>query len=393
MDQTDSTPNLSDLRKAIRTGNLTAIDDLIRSGTDINVPLPAPFENEDRYTPLMEAVVVGHPGTVKALLERGADVHGTDAHGRMALHVAAVMASQPADFDDLWKHQVEIAGILLDAGADVNASGDECFRPLLYAVRLSNPRLVRFLVERGAWLYKDQGHPASESGFVRHCRDRWKASLNDNPDVRPWDETLAVLDELGPVHGIGTVRPAIEHAIRRGDVEAVRALISKGIDINAPIAPDVGTPLTHAVACGNPDVVAALLALGANPSGRNEQGRTPLHLAIMRASSDRLHERALDVAKVLLDGGARIDEAQDGTGYRAIHFAAGHSNPRAIRWLVERGASVGADQDAEGSESSVLRDRRDRLNKPLQDNPDVRPWEQTLVLLDALAKAPNTVKA
>lgn len=386
MTTTDST--LITLYKAILGHNLDAIDDLIRDGADLNASLP---DSEPGHTALTLSVISGRPDLVKALLERGANVNGTDRNGRTALHISTHVASYPVRTpengeNDIWQHQIEIMGILLDAGADINALDIQGLRPLLVASGHSNPRAVRFLVERGALILKDQGDPTSESRYLRHVRDVRKELLRDNPDVRPWDVTLQVLDDLAQKHGGAAVHPsALYQAIRIGDMDRIEALLTDGRDVNAPIGNGASTPLVSAAACGNPDVVAKILALGADPNVHDGEGTAPLHYAIMRASSERLHERALETARVLLHGGARIDDEHPGTGQRATHYAAGHSNPRALRWLVERGASIAKDQTSPDSESGVLRRRRERVGLP--NNPDVRPWDETLALLNDLATA------
>lgn len=44
----------------------------------------------------------------------------------------------------------EIVPAMLDAGADINAKGDEGFTPLHYAVMYDDVRIVRLLLDRGA---------------------------------------------------------------------------------------------------------------------------------------------------------------------------------------------------------------------------------------------------
>lgn len=74
-----------------------------------------------------------------------------------------------------------------------------------------------------------------------------------------------------------------EHA-RRGNLEGVLSLISKGVDLNSRGGLE-NTPLHWAAGAGHRDVVRALLRSGDNRNmvnALNERQETPLHLAVAR---------------------------------------------------------------------------------------------------------------
>jgi ankyrin repeat protein len=88
--------------------------------------------------------------------------------------------------------------------------------------------------------------------------------------------------------------------------------------------------------------VRELLALGADPDARDEQGRTPLFSAVLGG--------AIGLVGLLLESGADPN-ARDAEGWTALHFAAQEYLPEMARLLVARGADVNA-RDDEGN--SVL---------------------------------------
>lgn len=67
-------------------------------------------------------------------------------------------------------------------------------------------------------------------------------------------------------------------AIKKGHVALVHAFLAKGADVNA-CDPSGGTALHWAVGGGKPDVVALLLAHGADKSAVDHHGQTPPKLA------------------------------------------------------------------------------------------------------------------
>jgi ankyrin repeat protein len=88
--------------------------------------------------------------------------------------------------------------------------------------------------------------------------------------------------------------------------------------------------------------VRELLALGASPDARDEQGRTPLFSAVLGG--------AVGLVGLLLEAGAN-PSAADEEGWTPLHFAAQEYLPEMTRLLIARGADVNA-RDADGN--SVL---------------------------------------
>jgi ankyrin repeat protein len=85
--------------------------------------------------------------------------------------------------------------------------------------------------------------------------------------------------------------------------------------------------------------VRDLLAQGASPDARSDEGRPPLVSAVLGGS--------LALMGLLLDSGADVDAADD-HGWTALHFAAEEVLPEMASLLIAKGADVNA-QDEEGN--------------------------------------------
>ncbi len=115
------------------------------------------------------------------------------------------------------------------------------------------------------------------------------------------------------------------------DLRLLRALIARGLDINAAHAGM--TPLLAATRDswhGRPEAVMTLLANGADPRVRDRDGNTPLHHAAR--SSDP------GVAALLRDAAAEL-EARNEEGLTPLGVACAAGNWRLARFLIERGAT------------------------------------------------------
>ena len=124
---------------------------------------------------------------------------------------------------------------------------------------------------------------------------------------------------------------AIEEAIASGDVERLRE--AYGAD-DFPNAPDEcgETCLSHAIYRGPLSLVRALLDLGADPHYAADDGFPALFAAIDRAAPDR-HE----VLALLLAAGVDV-ERRGINDYTALHYAACRDDPTAVEMLLRHGA-------------------------------------------------------
>jgi ankyrin repeat protein len=130
----------------------------------------------------------------------------------------------------------------------------------------------------------------------------------------------------------------LKDAVKRGDAEAVRLLLSAGADANAA-DPDGTTPLHWAAHAENLEITNLLLAAGAKPAVSSRYKITPLALAA-EAGNAPIVERLLDAG---VDPNSTSEEDQT-----ALMSAALNGKPDAIRALLRRGAKVNAAESFKG---------------------------------------------
>lgn len=154
-------------------------------------------------------------------------------------------------------------------------------------------------------------------------------------------------------------------ALMNRDKAAVRSLLDKKADVNAPQA-DGTTALHWAVRQDDMDTVDALIRAGANVSASNRDGATAMYLAcvngnaamvekLLKAGVDAnakflshgetaLMEAArtgnVDAVKALLGHGAEVNAKETLRETTAVMWAAEQDHADVIRLLVDRGADV-----------------------------------------------------
>jgi ankyrin repeat protein len=102
---------------------------LIKAGANPNMP----YGSEYHYTPLIDAASLGQTGIMKILLDEGADINATNNYGATPLHMAAG-----------W--HPEGINLLLTAGADANMRDAYGSTPLNYAVRSGNTNTTKIIM-------------------------------------------------------------------------------------------------------------------------------------------------------------------------------------------------------------------------------------------------------
>lgn len=237
---------------------------------------------------------------VRALVRKHADVNAAEADGTTALHWAIRN-------DDL-----DTFGVLMDAGAKVDAANRYGITPLWLANVGGNAAFVERLLTAGADVNTTRG----DSG-----------------------ETVLMI------------------AARSGHGRLVRMLLSKGATINAAEKVRRQSALIWAAAEGHPDVVQMLLEAGADPHARTTTGMTALMFSIRRGD--------IEATRRLLDAGARLtDTASDGTSMLVLAILNARFELAAL--LLDRGADPNV-KDPNGYPLHVLAFLRRANNRGLSD--------------------------
>jgi cytohesin len=105
----------------------------------------------------------------------------------------------------------------------------------------------------------------------------------------------------------------LQDAIKAGDLERVKSVLSRGDNVNARDALG-STPLHDAAWIGDEAITALLIDRGADIDARHEEGgSTPLHYAVIKNNRE--------VAALLVARGADI-KATYRSGATALHLAA-----------------------------------------------------------------------
>ena len=316
---------------------------------------------------LQNAIGEGNPEELRSLvIEKGADVNAKFPWRRYYLLSAAIDSGN-----------LEMAGVLLELGANPNTREDLGYPIIERAAREGKIEVVRLLVDAGAdvdgsaalWTAIDHGHTEVvrllvEAGADVNPKDPWNqgssfltlAKLSGNPeivqilaDAGAKEEGFTVANEGQVVEafedGYPTTASGLYDAAANNDVEAVRDLVDAGVDVNAK-----GTRgesiLTNAVIRAGPEVVQILVDAGADVNAKDNFGNPVLFEAV---SPYGWGPEAKQILQILVDAGANVN-VKDDDGRPVLVEAIRPGNiltdhPEIVRVLVDGGAEVNIDQN------------------------------------------------
>ena len=380
---------VSPLSLAIANGNTAMVELLLKAGADARQVEP------DGETLLMEASGVGVLPVVQLLLRHGADVSARDAHydqtalmfAARAGHagiVAELLAAgarpeaatrigpapafippnsvpgfgfgvgilrggvpadrgrrepQPGGLTSLHyaarHNHVEVARLLLQAGAPIDAREANDITPLLMAISNDNIEAAHYLLGRGA-----------------------------DVNARDWYGRTPLWEAVN-VRNLYVHNSTFKTDIDRGPVlQLIQALIAAGADVNArtketpPFRHHLleitgslewvdftgQTPFLTAALAGDVTVMKLLLDAGADPKINTYAGTSPLMAAagvnwVVAQTWTEGPQQLLEAVKLCRALGMDVNQANS-MGITALHGAANRGSDDIIRYLVEQGADL-----------------------------------------------------
>jgi ankyrin repeat protein len=344
------------LMMASQVGVLAVVEQLLKHGARVNVRDP-----NYGQTALMFAARAGHADVVSTLLKRGAETNVATTVGEtpafikpnsvpgFGYGVGIIRGGVPADRGRreptpggmtpllyAARHdRLEVAKLLVAAGADVNAKEANGIWPLLMAISNNSMATAHYLLEHGS-----------------------------NVNGQDWYGRSPLWEAVN-VRNLYVHNATFKNGINRGPVlELIRSLLAAGADVNARtketppfrhyLLEVTGslewvdftgqTPFLTAALAGDVTVMKLLLEHGANPRIDTYQGTSPLMAAagvnwVLAQTWTEGPDQLLEAVKLCADLGMDVNQ-RNSMGLTALDGAANRGSDEIIRFLVSRGADL-----------------------------------------------------
>lgn len=220
---------LENLRRGVLRDHIPTVSRFLARGGHVDTRLSGVRGDwrTRQSTPLMWASFGNAEGTIRLLLESGANIAITDEGGRTALHYAAETGA------------VRAIALLLDAGSNAATEDNWGLSALTYAIQHRQLGVIEYLT-----------HPGMDSRLLQGA-------------------------ECAPLH----------MAAATGQVWVLERLLDRGADVNAVQKSDGRTALMLAAGANDEATVAVLLRHGARVDDHDRNGRTALSYAAQSGSA------------------------------------------------------------------------------------------------------------
>lgn len=197
------------------------------------------------YRGLHAAAATGDLATIKHLIAQGAALNSTDAHGRTPLMVAG------------YRRDVKAAGVLIEAGANVDAFDSERYDLMTIAAVANDLAMLRLAIGAG-------GNAAQITSPYEGTALIAAAHLGHGDIVKALIAAKAPLDHVNNLNWTALIESIVLGDGGPRHVVCLKALVDAGANVNLPDGAGT-TPLGLARRAGYADMVRLLEAAGARP--------------------------------------------------------------------------------------------------------------------------------
>jgi ankyrin repeat protein len=283
--------------------------------------------DNDEHTAAHWATVSGSPKCLSLLAQSGAPVTLRDKNGATPLHYAAQNSRDTTDnslSDTLYTGSpqgiLECLQILLDCGADVEATDNEGNTPFHWGIQSPNNfTALSYLVGAGVDPNRKNNdgqtglHLAAKQGITENCQ--------------------FLIEAVGDVavEGDNEGQTPLFNAVEGGHVECARYLISIGANVNH-LNHEKRSPIHVASSVGSVECVQLLSSSGADLQQRTVHGALPIHEAAANGHTA--------VLEFLLYNGCEVNSKV--VGGTALHYAASGGHLEAAQLLIDCGVHINA---------------------------------------------------
>jgi len=349
-------------------GEILILESLEKAGISLS------SQDSQGKTPLIAAVAQRQPAVVDFLLERDSVTDSINVQGQTERASALTLALRDRDF--------ALAKRLLKEGADIDLDQVVGLPFLVASVQSKDLEMLDFLLFHGADVDYRSAQPTTALALASEAQDLPLMTVllkaGANPDVR----------------GVSG-KPLLIEAVKTGDGERAKLLLSHQADVNIEVVESQGQKVTalsyahdhgykaiaglllgqkasadvasltgesllsHSISNRDGDFAQRLLGSGANPNGLAGDLETPLHAAI------RLED--LDLVDVLL--AAKADPSLVGGEAGTPHAGRTHAGRTPLLAAVEIGNIAMANQlivaGAKLDTETLLAQAYDKRDDPL----------------------------
>jgi len=338
-----------------------AIPVIIRNGVSVN------DKNATGETALFMAARTDSPSTIKVLFDNKADINARDTHGNSVLHsavkwnsvnAASALISNGIDInafslngntplhDAVTLDKPEMESLLIKEKANIEARNNEGNTPLMEAVRIANITSAQRLITSGADINtrNTRGDTPLHIAVGQERTDivnlilaqRSSIHARNTSNITPFQIALGVSpgmtsalltnDRINVPDDLGN--SVLHIAIQeRASENILRSIISKGARVNA-VDNNGRTPLRLAVDTFQWASIKILADAGADPFLAAIDNKNPAEIAFL------LGEECI---KALFSG--RAINARDSSQNTVLHLAARYGTPENINTLLGLGAN------------------------------------------------------
>ncbi len=368
-----------DIHTAVRTGDVNLVRPLLDADPSL-VHTPQP------WNPLFTAARAGRLEVAKLLLERGANVNGSNDKGNTPLWFACQSSAPAAD-------RIEIAKLLLNAGADVNRRCEDGTTAMHFAAWRGPAAMVKLLLDHGGrqWLGDDKGKTVMDHARESSVNPDKEATVRLLTEIDFGDEHFAqavAMIDAGDVEGLRRLLAAHPHVVTMrvtGDSAITRGYFTQPTLLHfvannpnrpAPMSPRI-LEITQAILDAGAEVDAAtpnemggttLALVASSEPAKQANMQVPLIELLVRNGAKPDHgllaaivHRYTDAVEAMLRLGARHtlasaagmgdsdavrqflkDKPSDADKLRAMHVAAVNGKVGPVDTLLDAGVDINA---------------------------------------------------